>query len=97
MAENDPFLTVTDAGPIIHLDELLCLDLLRDFKTLLIPRAVWDEVIRSRPRLTPEDVLGAGGCLADIPDVRSPPETVAHEVLRDRDLTHDDHAPPVGP
>jgi len=32
---------VCDAGPIIHLDELGCLDLLNDFSPLLIPGEVW--------------------------------------------------------
>lgn len=31
---------ILDSGPIIHLDELDCLQLLADFKTLLIPQAV---------------------------------------------------------
>jgi len=34
---------ILDAGPIIHLDELGCLDLLLDFKELLVPEAVWSE------------------------------------------------------
>jgi len=40
---------VLDAGPIIHLDELDCLDLLLDFKELLVPEAVWNEVTGHRP------------------------------------------------
>jgi hypothetical protein len=28
---------VSDAGPLIHLDELACLELLDDFKSILIP------------------------------------------------------------
>lgn len=35
---------ILDAGPIIHLDEIECLSLLLDFKELLVPEAVWDEV-----------------------------------------------------
>lgn len=38
-----------DSGPIIHLDELGCLELLADFKPLLIPQAVLKEVERHRP------------------------------------------------
>jgi predicted nucleic acid-binding protein len=40
---------VCDAGPLIHLDELGCLDLLRDFPDVLVPDAVWAEVRRHRP------------------------------------------------
>jgi predicted nucleic acid-binding protein len=40
---------VCDAGPLIHLDELGCIDLLLDFEQLLIPRQVWDEVERHQP------------------------------------------------
>jgi predicted nucleic acid-binding protein len=38
---------VCDAGPLIHLDELGCLDLLSDF-IVLIPDAVWQEVLLHR-------------------------------------------------
>jgi len=40
---------IADAGPIIHLDELGCLDLLADFGRVLIPEMVWLEVERHRP------------------------------------------------
>lgn len=40
---------VCDAGPIIHLDELDCLDLLKDFEEILIPETVWKEINRCRP------------------------------------------------
>ena len=40
---------VADAGPIIHLDELACLDLLADFGQVIVPEKVWLEVIRHRP------------------------------------------------
>lgn len=40
---------VCDAGPIIHLDELGCLDLLADFFEVLIPETVCREVERHRP------------------------------------------------
>lgn len=39
---------VADAGPLIHLDELECLDLLNDFPSVSIPIQVWDEVLRHR-------------------------------------------------
>jgi predicted nucleic acid-binding protein len=40
---------VCDAGPLIHLDELGCLDLLADFQTVLVPDLVWREVEFHRP------------------------------------------------
>lgn len=49
MAEADPSLVVCDAGPLIHLDQLGCLSLLRDFALVQIPEAVWHEVERHRP------------------------------------------------
>jgi predicted nucleic acid-binding protein len=42
-------LVVSDAGPLIHLDELGCLDLLGDFSKVLVPREVWAEVEKHRP------------------------------------------------
>lgn len=41
---------VCDAGPLIHLEELGCFDLLRDFAEVLVPDAVRDEVARHQPR-----------------------------------------------
>lgn len=41
---------VLDAGPLIHLDELKCLDLLADFPSALVPDEVWNEVRRHRPQ-----------------------------------------------
>ncbi len=50
MAVTDPAkLVICDAGPLIHLDELGCLDLLRDFAQVQVPDAVWQEVQRHRP------------------------------------------------
>jgi len=40
---------VCDAGPLIHLDELGCLDLLADFATLWVPEEVCQEVDAHRP------------------------------------------------
>ena len=42
---------VLDAGPLIHLDELGGLNLLNDFKELLVPQAVLDEALKHRPDL----------------------------------------------
>jgi len=59
MATTDSPPVVSDAGPLIHLDELQCLDLLRDFGPILVPPEVWAEVSRHRPQLTAGDVAGA--------------------------------------
>ena len=40
---------VCDAGPLIHLDEVDCLDLLLDFKSILVADRVWQEVEHHRP------------------------------------------------
>ena len=49
MIESVP-LVICDAGPVIHLDELGCIDLLSSFSRVLIPVAVWQEVQRHRPK-----------------------------------------------
>lgn len=50
MAENDiASLVICDAGPLIHLDELNSLALLRDFSQIQVPNSVWQEVQRHRP------------------------------------------------
>ena len=41
---------VSDAGPIIHLSELDCLDVLSDFNEVLIPPIVWEEILRHQPK-----------------------------------------------
>jgi predicted nucleic acid-binding protein len=41
---------VFDAGPIIHLDELACLDLLSDFRANLLSDTVWREIEAYRPK-----------------------------------------------
>lgn len=46
---TDPLLRVVcDAGPLIHLDELDCLDLVADFEVVLVPEQVWLEVENHR-------------------------------------------------
>jgi predicted nucleic acid-binding protein len=61
-------LVISDAGPLIHLDELGCVDLLADFPQVLVPNRVWDELTHHRPgalahaaprfqRITPPDIL----------------------------------------
>jgi predicted nucleic acid-binding protein len=55
-----PHLTVCDAGPIIHLDELRSLDLLEGLGSVLIPSKVWQEISHHCPTLV----------LREIPDAR---------------------------
>jgi predicted nucleic acid-binding protein len=43
-----PLEVVCDAGPLIHLDEIGCLDLLLDFPIVFVPGQVWEEVGRHR-------------------------------------------------
>ena len=51
MGRIDPCsaLVVCDAGPLIHLDEVGALDLLGDFREVLVPDAVWRELEHHRP------------------------------------------------
>ncbi len=48
---------VCDAGPLIHLDEIGCLDLLSNFSCVLIPEAVWQEVVYHRPSVFQQPFL----------------------------------------
>jgi len=43
------FTVVCDAGPAIHLDELGCLDFLKDFQEVILPNTVLEEINRHRP------------------------------------------------
>ena len=47
---NATEIVVADAGPLIHLDELQCINLLADFSEVLVPDAVWAEVMHHRPQ-----------------------------------------------
>jgi hypothetical protein len=58
MARIDEHTVVVDAGPLIHLDELDCLDLLGDCQPLVVPEAVWIEVRRHRPILEYASIKG---------------------------------------
>ncbi len=57
MTESPPEEVVCDAGPLIHLDELSCLDLLRDFPRVLVPEDVLREVERHRPSALTRRIL----------------------------------------
>lgn len=50
MTNASQVVVVADAGPLIHLDELDCLDILADYAELLVPDAVWQEVLHHRPQ-----------------------------------------------
>jgi len=52
MAPLERPIVVADAGPLIHLDELGCLDLLADFSAVHTTEQVWREVLRHRSTLT---------------------------------------------
>lgn len=47
--ETHPPAVVCDAGPVIHLDELDCLDLLVDFPRVLVSTTVRKEICHHRP------------------------------------------------
>ena len=47
--EKTDTVVVADAGPLIHLDELQCLDLLDDFKEIMLSDTVLMEVVFHRP------------------------------------------------
>jgi len=51
--DNHVQIVVCDAGPIIHLDELACLDLLENFSKIIIPTTVWQEIEKHRPQAIP--------------------------------------------
>ncbi len=48
MEKND---AVCDAGPIIHLDQLGCLDVMEGFDSLRVTEIVWNEARKFRPAL----------------------------------------------
>lgn len=59
VAGNEPAspIVVCDAGPLIHLDEVGCVELLADFPQVLVPLAVWDEVVKHRPSALTHDAV----------------------------------------
>ena len=46
---KSPTKVICDAGPIIHLDELNCLDLLADYEEIVLPLVVEKEILEHRP------------------------------------------------
>jgi len=63
---------VCDAGPIIHLDELGCLDLLSDFQEIFLSDTVWKEIKQYRPSALSKTT---------IPLIRSPAKLLSNEPL----------------
>ena len=57
MNEAAATLVVCDAGPLIHLDQLDCLDLLTDFARVVVPDAVWLEVEHHRPSALKQELV----------------------------------------
>ena len=58
MARIDGSLVVCDAGPLIHLDELGCIDLLSDMAPVIAPEIVFKETRYHRPRLQLNVIAG---------------------------------------
>ena len=54
--EKTERIIICDAGPIIHLDELNCLDTL-DFQRILVPISVWKEILQYR-KISSENIEG---------------------------------------
>ncbi|HNF25970.1 MAG TPA: DUF3368 domain-containing protein [Leptospiraceae bacterium] len=54
--EKTERIIICDAGPIIHLDELNCLDTL-DFQRILVPISVWKEILQYR-NISSESIEG---------------------------------------
>ena len=59
---RSPLDVVCDAGPLIHLDEVGCLDLLTDFHAILVPEQVWREVEHHRPDTLARPVVKIQNC-----------------------------------
>ena len=49
MTKSPTTKVICDAGPIIHLDELNCLDLLADYEEIVLPLVVEKEISEHRP------------------------------------------------
>ena len=58
MVTTDERTAVVDAGPLIHLNELGCLDLLADLSPVIAPDVVWGEARKHRPCLTTSWIPG---------------------------------------
>lgn len=72
--EQPSRLLVCDAGPLIHLCEVDCLELLSDFADVLVPDAVWQEVVRHKPEALSQPVFKFRRIIPILPE---PPELEA--------------------
>jgi predicted nucleic acid-binding protein len=59
---------ICDAGPLIHLDEIGCLDLLSDFHAVLVPGPVWQEVARHRATVLEQEIVALARVDAPLSD-----------------------------
>lgn len=59
---------VCDAGPIIHLYELNCLDLLCEFEEILLAETVWEEINRHYPSALEKISLSLLRCSGKYPN-----------------------------
>jgi predicted nucleic acid-binding protein len=66
MAMADQRSVVVDAGPLIHLDELGCLDLLAGLSPLITPELVWNETRQHRPLLQLTHIPGLRTMAVDV-------------------------------
>ena len=87
MARNESSLVVSDAGPVIHLDEIGWLDLLNDFERVLVPAQVWAEIQRHRPGLQPDAIPGL-----QIVQVNRPPSPELQALARSLSLDQGEFA-----
>jgi predicted nucleic acid-binding protein len=55
VSDDDTVIVVCDSGPLIHLDEVDSLILLADFKRIIVPVSVHEEVLRHRPHVFDKD------------------------------------------
>ena len=62
-----PTKVVFDSGPIIHLDELNCLDLLGEFPEILLAETVWNEINHYRPLALQKPGLSLIRCPQEYP------------------------------
>ena len=70
---------ICDAGPVIHLDELNCLELLCDFQEIILADTVREEVKHHRPEALKK---------SDIHFMRASQEYPEGELLRNRGSCH---------
>ncbi len=64
---------VCDTGPILHLDELECLDLLRDFHQVILPESVVQELERHCPQIFKDEKV--------VFDIVAEPASFDYEIL----------------